>query len=68
MHFTIDGGQVAAAITSANTKFNLTMGTDPSRWQLVHTNVELEGTGQGRAAHALQNMTIAWNTEARPAY
>jgi hypothetical protein len=58
-HFTITSAHIAAAMTEANKKFNISLGTDPSQWNLVHTNVELEGTPNVRGAHSLSNMTIA---------
>ena len=58
--FSISSTQVAAAIKAAEAKFNVTLGSDPKDWLLVHTNVELEGTPNVRGAHALRNMTITW--------
>ena len=58
-HFTITSAHIAAAMNAANAKFNISLGTDPAEWNLVHTNVELEGTPNVRGAHSLANMTIA---------
>ena len=46
-------------MAAANKQFNISLGTDPAEWNLVHTNVELEGTPNVRGAHSLANMTIA---------
>ena len=59
-HFAITRAHIAAAIAAANMQFNITLGTDPSDWILVHFNVELEATPGARAAHSLQNLTISW--------
>lgn len=58
--FSVSSSQVAAAVSAAEAKFNVTLGGDPADWLLVHTNVELEGTPNARGAHALRNMTITW--------
>lgn len=57
-HFAIEAEHVAAAMAAANAKFNLTLDTDPAAWRLVHTNVEVEGTAGGTAAHSLRAMVI----------
>jgi hypothetical protein len=57
-HFAIEAAHVAAAMAAANAKFNLTLSTDPADWRLVHTNVEVEGTAGGTAAHSLREMII----------
>lgn len=58
-HFTVSGAQVGAAMEAAERKFNVTLGTDYRDWALVHTNVEAEGTGEGRMGHTVRGMTIA---------
>jgi len=57
-HFAIEAAHVAAAMAAANAKFNLTLDTDAAAWRLVHTNVEVEATAGGAAAHSLRGMTI----------
>lgn len=57
-HFAIEAAHVAAAMAAANEKFNLTLSTNPADWRLVHTNVEVEGTAGGVAAHSLREMVI----------
>lgn len=66
-HFTVASTQIAAAMQAANEKYNVTLGTDPADWLLVHTNVELEGTANVRGAHSLANMTITLVAEAEDA-
>jgi hypothetical protein len=46
---------------AAERKFNRTLGADCRDWVLVHTNVEAEGTGEGRMGHTVRGMTIALN-------
>ena len=58
-HWTISAAEVAAAIKGAEAKFNTTLGSDPSEWILVHTNIELEGTSNVRGAHSLKNMVVS---------
>ena len=58
-HWTISAGEIAKAIQMAEAKFNTTLGADPADWELVHTNIELEGTPGVRGAHSLANMTIS---------
>jgi hypothetical protein len=44
---------------AANTKFpHLNLPTAAADWQLVHTNVEVEGTAAGQCGHSLRSMTI----------
>jgi len=59
-HFSIAPQHIVAAMSAANAKFNLSLGTDPADWKLVHTNIEAEGTAGGRMAHSLKNMQISW--------
>ena len=58
LHFSVAGAHVRAAIEQTNAAFNLTLGTDPAFWSLVHTNIELEGTSGARAGHSLSAMRI----------
>lgn len=61
MAFTIDAVQVHNALVAANLKFNRSLDVDVRSWVLVHFNVELEGTSDSRAGHALRNLRIEWN-------
>jgi hypothetical protein len=58
LHFTVSSSQLSAAIRQVNEKFKLSLHADASLWQLVHFNVELEGTANVSAAHALRGLTI----------
>ena len=58
VHFSVSAAQVRAAIAAANSRFNLTLHTDPAGWALVHWNVELEGTAGVAAGHSLHSLTI----------
>ena len=58
-HFAIEEEHVRAAVLATNAKFNTTLSDDAADWRLVHTNVEVEGTAGGTAAHALRAMVIS---------
>ena len=46
-------------MVAANSKFKgLNLSTVASEWQLVHTNVEVEGTGLAACGHCMRDMTI----------
>jgi hypothetical protein len=58
-HFTVSGDNVHAAMVAANSRFaGLNLSTVAAEWQLVHTNVEVEGTTLGQCGHSLRDMTI----------
>ncbi len=59
-HFTVSGDNIRAAMMAANSKFaGLNLSTVAAEWQLVHTNVEVEGTALGRCGHSLRLMNIS---------
>lgn len=58
-HFTVSGDNIHAVMLAANSKFvGLNLSTVAAEWQLVHTNVEVEGTALGRCGHSLRDMSI----------
>jgi hypothetical protein len=58
-HFEISGDNIHAAMLAANSKFpELNLSSAASEWQLVHTNVEVEGTALGQCGHSLRDMSI----------
>ena len=58
-HFTISSDNVHAAMLAVNSKFaGLNLSTVAAEWQLVHTNVEVEGTDMGECGHSLRDMVI----------
>ena len=58
-HFLITDDNIHAAMLAANAKFvGLNLSTVAAEWELVHTNVEVEGTGEGQCGHSLRHMTI----------
>jgi hypothetical protein len=58
-NFTISDDNIHSAMVAANSKFKgLNLSTVASEWQLVHTNVEVEGTGLAACGHCMRDMTI----------
>jgi hypothetical protein len=58
-HFTINENHIHAAMVAANSKFSdLNLSTVAAEWQLVHTNVEVEGAALSACGHSLQDLSI----------
>jgi len=58
-HFTVSDDNIHAAMVAANSKFkSLNLSTVAAEWLLVHTNVEVEGTGAAACGHCMRDMTI----------
>jgi hypothetical protein len=57
-NFTISAAEFSNGIKDVNARFGTNISITASEWALGHFNVEVEGTGEGRAGMSVQNLRI----------